>query len=779
MREALCRCPEWLSDIWAKSPAPGETEGQSLCAHTWEVLARLRDLASLRPWLPELCGFPRLWNVLFWAAFFHDWGKAARGFQDMLKRKGKWPHRHEVLSLLFLEWILAAGEADEVAAVILSHHRDADELERLYPPGLSPEDDPLSEILNELEEATLQKLYRWLAEICPVWVKELGFDKLGVSYSLPISFNEAVAGKQSGPDTVRRLLSRYSRLVRGFREGTDPSRALAGILLRGLMLQADHAASAFTGVIAGLAGFRQKVLTGARLSLEKLYFHQKKAAEAPECAVLVAPTGSGKTEAALLWAARQAETRHGLPRLFYVLPYQASMNAMYDRLTEIFTGQVGLLHSRSLLALYRRFMEREENPAEAAGKARRERNLARLRFYPVSIFSPYQMLKGVYRLKGYEAILADYAGAAFIFDEIHAYEPGRLAMILETIGYLRKNFGSRFFIMSATLPRPVRLRVQEVLGDAQSIIASPDLFHAFSRHQINLLEGELLEKGSLEQIVSVYRKGGAVLVTCNTVKRAQEAYRCLKGKIPEERLVLLHGRFNGRDRLEKEGRIMEAVAVGKKQRNPAVVVATQVVEVSLNIDLDVLFTDPAPLEALVQRFGRVNRKRRVALAPVNVFVAPARGEGVYSSELVEKSLNILEKNANGRAVDESLVQTWLDEIYTGEVLNRWENGYEQVAGEFRRAFLDTLRPFDSDDALEEAFARLFDGVEVLPAVLWEEYRALREQRPLEASQLLVPISWGWWEKIRKAGLVRSRPGEWPPVVDVPYSPEMGLEPGKA
>ncbi|MGB9903128.1 MAG: hypothetical protein ACPLQO_00485 [Desulfotomaculales bacterium] len=60
------------------------------------------------------------------------------------------------------------------------------------------------------------------------------------------------------------------------------------------------------------------------------------------------------------------------------------------------------------------------------------KNLAALHFYPVSVFSPYQMLKGIYRLKGDEAILADYAGAAFIFDEIHAYEQGRLAMILET-----------------------------------------------------------------------------------------------------------------------------------------------------------------------------------------------------------------------------------------------------------------------------------------------------------------------------------------------------------
>jgi CRISPR-associated endonuclease/helicase Cas3 len=452
------------------------------------------------------------------------------------------------------------------------------------------------------------------------------------------------------------------------------------------------------------------------------------------------------------------------------------MNAMYDRLSQVFPGLVGILHSRSLLALYRRLMEGEEESAGAAEKARRNRDLARLHFYPVGVFSPYQMLKGIYRLKGYEAILADYAGAAFIFDEIHAYEPGRLAMILETAGYLQKNFGSRFFVMSATLPTPVLEKIRKTLGDYREIMASAELFRAYSRHRIILLEGELLEEESLLKAVRVFEEGGSVLVTCNTVKRAQEAYRFLKEKVPKNRLILLHGRFNGRDRLQKEGDIMGAAAVGKERRNPVVVVATQVVEVSLNIDLDVLFTDPAPLEALVQRFGRVNRKKRVGLAPVYVFREPAKGEGVYREEMIERSLRVLEKHADGRPVDESLVRLWLDEIYTGEVLEWWEAAYDRVAGEFKEVFLGTLRPFESDNSFEEAFARLFDGTEVLPACLWSEYCSLQERNPLEASQLLVPISWGRWRQMKKAGLVRSRAGNWPPVVEVSYSQELGLAP---
>jgi CRISPR-associated endonuclease/helicase Cas3 len=160
-------------------------------------------------------------------------------------------------------------------------------------------------------------------------------------------------------------------------------------------------------------------------------------------------------------------------------------------------------------------------------------------------------------------------------------------------------------------------------------------------------------------------------------------------------------------------------------------------------------------------------KNLVFDAPVFIFREPSRGEGVYREEMIQRSLLVLEKYADGRPVDESLVRSWLNEIYTGELLAWWEAAYGRVAGEFREVFLGTLRPFESDDALEEAFARLFDGTEVLPACLWGEYCSLQERNPLEASQLLVPISWGRWGQIKKAGLFRSRAGEWPPVVEVP------------
>lgn len=776
--------PEWLDPIWAKSPAKGETIGETLAGHTWQVLCRLTDLIRLRPGLPSYLAMPRLWHLLFWTVLLHDWGKVSPGFQSVLRGGPRWPHRHEVLSLTFVDWVtngLTQQEATWLAATIAAHHRDADEIATLYPTSLmDEEDDPIADLVAGLDETAVRGLWRWLAEVAHVWIRDLALEQAGVMMPPLPPADKAVATVMANRiHAIRRWLRRYARLVEDLTWEEQQALRIGTLLTRGYLIQADHTASAHVGPLLPSPVRRDHLLQATDLTSNKLYQHQRDAAETEGNALLIAPTGSGKTEAALLWAAYQSETSGLLPRLFYTLPYQASMNAMYDRLRGIYPDRVGLLHGRSTLALYRRLMERSYTPEEAARLARWVRSLARLHVPPVRVFSPYQMLKAAYQLKGFEAMLADYAQAGFIFDEIHAYEASRLALILETVCYLRERLDVRFFVMSATLPAPVRHRLEEALGDCTPIRASPDLFRAFTRHRVYLLTGELLSEAGLNRIVAALRAGQSVLVTCNTVARAQEAYRALQERLadfPGDRVILVHGRFNGRDRLQKEKRILAATGLGRADRRPALVIATQVVEVSLNIDLDTLFSDPAPLEALVQRFGRVNRKGRVAeLAPVHIFTEPADGQGIYDKRLVQGALQALAEHADGRPVDENAVQDWLDAIYgEDEVWAEWNAQYNQAATEFRQAFLDTLCPFNADPSLEQAFDRLFDGTEVLPLCLAGEFERLRRERPLEAAELLVSISWGRWHQLRAAGRVQTEKGQWPQVVGVLYTEELGL-----
>lgn len=773
--------PDWLEHVWAKSPEKGEGgEPESLAAHTWLVLSRFAELVRLRPTLPKDLCREDFWHLLYWSIFLHDFGKAHPAFQGVLRKDKKakaiWgAHRHEVFSLPFLAWFGDGFQEDQtlwLIAAIVSHHREPKELKELYPTFDEEEEDDLDELMGQFPVQTLGGLWQWLDTCSGTWIERLRLDCANIQPLRLLDQDQAVKQLlEEGALFVRYCLHRYLRWVNtlvGERDGHTLRTALT--ILRGLIIQSDHSASAHVGELPALQIRPEVILQRRQLDPRKLYAHQYEAAQIEGSAMLIAPTGSGKTEAALLWAARQPRAA----RLFYTLPYQASMNAMKQRLSHLFGEfQVGLQHGRGLLALYRNLMEREYEPERAASTARWMKNLAELNYPPIRIFSPYQMLKAMYRLKGYEAQLADYVHSLFIMDEIHAYEINRLAMILKTMQYLRENYQACFFVMSATFPSLVQQWICEALEEVNVITADPALYRQFQRHILRYREGDLLD--SLSFVINEVETGKTVLVVCNTVARAQQVYQILSTRLsPSSRVLLIHGRFHQRDRMNKEKLIQDLFGRGGSRQQPVVLVSTQVVEVSLNIDLDVLFTDPAPLEALVQRFGRVNRSgRRGTQAEVNVFSEPSDGQRIYDPQLVQRALEIL-RSHDGHVLAENQINSWLDQIYTDQVAERWEREYRKSVKEFEVACLDTLRPFHPVSHIENQFHRLFDGVEVLPNCLYEEYAQNLEIEPITAEELLVPLRWGQYHMLANRGLIKAGDQRFPPVVMTAYNSELGL-----
>ncbi len=431
-------------------------------------------------------------------------------------------------------------------AAIVSHHRDADYITKTYP---NLDDDPLIPLLAEIDAETVAHIWRWVVECATAWRDALGFPADEVSPITLTDHDSAIMQViDQGVRRTRAWLYRYSDWVGDLPDAPITTRRL-GVFLRGLTTSADHMASAhLVQMPAPLHepwhSLADRILTPLRVDDPTIqpYCHQIDSAAATGGSVLlIAPTGSGKTEAALYWAL--GDGQQPLPRLFYALPYQASMNAMYDRLRDREKGfgdeAVGLQHGRAVQAMYARLLESEEWAATAATAARWERNINTLNARPIKVFSPYQMLKALFQLRGFEAMLSDYAQGAFVFDEIHAYDPERLALILTLIQHLREHYQARFFVMSATFPQIIREQLRLALGSFTQIEADQKVFEKFRRHQLHLLDGELVIEG-IPQIVADVRAGKQVLVCANTVARAQEVRDELEARGLAQRTTLTH-----------------------------------------------------------------------------------------------------------------------------------------------------------------------------------------------------------------------------------------------
>jgi CRISPR-associated endonuclease/helicase Cas3 len=707
---------------------------------------------------------PRFWHRVALAAAIHDLGKCVKAFQDMLQGGPAFHHRHEVFSAPFLRWLLPNDPEHDLpwaAAAVLTHHKDWKDIDQLYPRELL--DDPVRPILTKDFLETAQALL--VADIWPV-LQESGLPLACSAPSAPLSFDPT-----SG---LKEVLAAADGLVRRLhRQPYDSPEALAGRFLRGALIMSDHSGSAHVR-FKMLTEFDSPELALSALGLEweVLHAHQKNLSKAGGNTVLIAPTGSGKTEAAILWAAKKNPMPNGYPVLFYVLPYQASLNAMHARIEGHFgSGSAALQHSKAVQALYRNLLE-DYSPARAAAIAREKKNLARLHTTPIRALTPYQLLRAAFQLKGHEAIWTDAAGGLVVFDEIHAYDPHRLGMILATLRHMTCNLGIRALVMSATLPQRLARILQAVLPDCATEKADADTYSAFRRHRIHTLDAGLLDDVIVDRIANDALLGIAVLAVATTVGRAQQLCARLRERVGTA-VELLHGRFHADHRFDKERRLLRRRGPqAQSSDGPVVLVATQVVEVSLNVDFDVLYSDPAPLDALLQRFGRINRWRKAALRDVNVMCHTPDGCPVYEEGLINAALTEL-STLDGQPLDEALVQELLDRIYAGERGDRWATRVNTSIDEFQTRVLASLKPFATDNRIEETFDELFNGVEVLPKCEEEKYKQRREEEPLLAPSLLVPVTQGQFMGMLKSGSLQKRHDVW--VADKPYSESDGLQ----
>ncbi|NPA62794.1 MAG: CRISPR-associated helicase Cas3' [Methanococci archaeon] len=680
--------------------------------HTYSALNVMKSMMKYFFWINDFVG-ENFWELLFYAIVLHDIGKCAKGFQ---KNPKKWGYRHELLSVPFVEFLdFDEDEKNLIALAILTHHKYIDELDnkrqiipRMYRDVYIEKVEELLENKDYLNTFFFPRIEDWEKRI---------FKKKLKKFNLPNNWEEMIKNYN------------FVELIDDWYEENKEKRKMELIFLKGLLNACDHLASAGEYKILTLPDLKDRIFEKIKTPREL----QRKALSVYGNAILKAPTGYGKTETALLWSFANLDKvgnkKVEYPnRIFYILPYKASINAMYERLKTKYLpedGMVAILHSSAHYYLY-----------VTGHEYKRLTSLYGKIYSPVKVLTPFQIMKGFFGVGFYEMELTELAKSLLIFDEIHAYEPNITGIILGMLEILTNDYKAKALIMSATMPTFLEELFKELLNP-EEIKMEEENIDDFTRHRVRIVDGNIFDiLNELEDFgdycsFNNYTLEKPVLIACNTVDRAIEVYKILKER--GFNVLLIHSRFTheDRERLERE--------VKNNLKSYDFVVATQVIEVSLDISFNSILTEPAPLDALIQRFGRVNRQgwRDGIIKDVYILTEGSeKDKYVYRKWMVDNSLKVLQK-LDGELLKESKIQEFMDDVY-----GKPKNIIKEIldAKETLIELFNNLVPlYRSKD--EEKFYELFKGLEVVPIkYLGEVQRLADERRYIEIYRYLVPIS---------------------------------------
>lgn len=421
-------------------------------------------------------------------------------------------------------------------------------------------------------------------------------------------------------------------------------------LIKGILNRLDYVVSAGDEFLIEISPSQDKFTLGelvekkltAKGELREVQKYMKQNSD--KNLVVIASTGSGKTEAACLWA-------NGA-KLFYTLPFKISINDIYRRIHENKKGygfkNSTLLHSDALF-----FLQEEERDETPFVKYRQARFLS----YQVTVCTVDQLFASSFRYLGSEIIPAVFRYSKVVIDEIQAYSPEIAARIIYGLKMI-SNMGGKFAIITATLPPVLENQMREI-GLTFEKPQNPFLGEFDSRHVVSYVDGDFDYHLIVED-----SKQKKVLIICNTVEKACDVYD--KVSIASN-CHLLHSRFQKRHRSLLENAIIE---FSNNRQDHGIWITTQIVEASLDIDFDVLYTEMCPADSLLQRMGRCYRNRNYDGFTSNIFIYNT-GNGIgsiYSDMLIyNNSVNYI-RNFYNHLFRENEKIEYVNEVYSSEKL---------------------------------------------------------------------------------------------------------------
>ena len=657
--------------IYAKSN-PQET----LYEHTQKLLENLEILktmygSKIENILPNVVNKELFWYCVYITVFYHDFGKAFTPFQNVIREMigqekiyssfiNDIPHSYLSPAFLpFEEMSHRLSDDNELIKIIIQaiafHH------ER----NIIPNKGHIIEVICKDLEPQLSEINKHMGT---------NIQKLDKFYL---------------NDMTNRITQshKYYHLY---------------VLIKGILHRLDHASSAHAEVEVdskeALNEVTEKHITlnlNSNLRDVQIYARDN----SHKNLIIVASTGIGKTEAALMWA--------GEDKTFFTLPLRVSLNSLYSRVKEkINFGEVGLLHSTALDYLA------DKDYEDALEIYEQSRHLAKkLNFTTVDQIFPF-----VFKYLGYEKIYATLAYSKIIVDEIQAYSPSMAASIIKGLEMIYVLNG-KFLIMTATLPRIYK----DYLIQKGIPFEEKQFLSTLERHFVTINEKSILD--DVDQIIEK-SKESKVLVLANTVAQATNIYNTIKSNMTSgvhKNVNLLHSLFIQHDRAQKE----KDIQAFSKIPEPGIWISTQIVEASLDVDFDYLFTEMSTLDSLFQRFGRCYRNRQFNLNHPNIYIYTKDVSGVgsvYNKDIWDFSLSYLSEYNNKFVSERDKVQM-VDQLYSENQLKG-----TKFLEEFKNSltFLDNIIDYDLSKGEVQKIFRDMNTVTCIPQEIYEKNKNLFE-----------------------------------------------------
>ena len=391
----------------------------------------------------------------------------------------------------------------------------------------------------------------------------------------------------------------------------------------------------------------------------------------PGIFVLEAPMGVGKTEAALV-AAEQLAYKTDRAGLFFGLPTQATSNGIFPRikkwLSNIYNENGDPIHLR--LVHGKAYLNEEYTNLTQASQIGIDENAegdsSGFELNPwfagrkTTILDDFlvgtvdQFLLAALKQRHLALRHLGFSKKVVVIDEVHAYDTYMSQYLQEALTWMGA-YGVPVILLSATLPKSTRTQLvksymkgkgvrlkESVDSDHYPLITFTDgnqlqTYDRFERSESKKIRIEKINENEIRILVrDLISKGGNIGIVVNTVKKAQVLAKALAADFGEECIELLHSAFIASERSRKEEALLKMIGNGEDVKRPGkkIVIGTQVIEQSLDIDFDVMLSELCPMDLLIQRLGRLHRHQRTRPAahqePV-LYVFGTDGDLIFDS----------------------------------------------------------------------------------------------------------------------------------------------------